>query len=262
MSDVTLKEAFPLWYMGDGIFDKIYEQMEVPWDSSLVDSNTLDLEYFGNYSGSRLCAPLVKFFLNDEEALTDTGREILAKIIAAKYAIPWSHLWDTYEIEYNPIHNYNMTEERELVREGTEEEDKDISGSLTSTDAINYGKTETTYHGMNTETLTSKYGFNSQSDDPKPSDVVDYTEGGNTRVAGSGSDVVNIYDTNSTSEDTSKTSSIDEGETIHRLGNIGVTTTQRMIEDERSVWEWNFFNKVFRDINKVLTLPIMDPCQV
>ena len=262
MSDVTLKEAFPSWYLGEGIFEKIYEQMEVPWDSILVDSNTLDLEYFGNYSGSRLCAPLVKFLLNSEGHLTDTGREILAKIIATKYAIPWKHLWDTYEIEYNPIHNYNMTEERELFRDGTEEEDNGATGTVTSTGALNYGKTETTYHGMNTDTLTSKYGFNSQADDPKPSDVVDYNESGTTRVSDTGSDVTNQNITQSNTEDKSKTSSLDEGETIHRMGNIGVTTTPRMIEDERSVWEWNFFDKIFRDINKVLTLPIMDPCQV
>lgn len=262
MSDVTLKEAFPSWYLGEGIFEKIYEQMEVPWDSSLVDSNTLDLEYFGNYSGSRLCAPLVKFLLNSEEHLTDAGREILAKIIATKYAIPWKHLWDTYEIEYNPIHNYNMTEERELVREGSEEEERGGTEHHTGTDTFQHGKTETTNHGMTTTSLTSKFGFNSPDDAPKPSDRVNYNEGGNTAVVDSGSDVTtkNLTDTNS--EDSSRSSALEEGETIHRMGNIGVTTTQRMIEDERRVWEWNFFDKIFRDINKVLTLPIMDPCQV
>ena len=262
MSDVTLKEAFPLWYMGDGIFDKIYEQMEVPWDSSLVDSNTLDLEYFGNYSGSRLCAPLVKFLLNDEEALTDTGREILAKIIAAKYAIPWSHLWDTYEIEYNPIHNYNMTETKELYDEEEEHESTDNTIHHTGSDSLAHGKRETTTNGLNSHKLNSKFGFNTDDANPKPADVVNYNEAGNASVVNSGTDITTKNLTDTTDQDKARDLTRQSNETLHRLGNIGVTTTQRMIEDERSVWEWNFFNKIFRDINKVLTLPIMDPCQV
>ena len=42
-----------------------------------------------------------------------------------------------------------------------------------------------------------------------------------------------------------------------RSGNIGVTTSQQMIESERAVWMWNFFHDVvFPDIDRVLTIQI------
>lgn len=44
---------------------------------------------------------------------------------------------------------------------------------------------------------------------------------------------------------------------LTRSGNIGVTTSQQMIQSERDLWIWNFFYEVvFPDINRVLTLAI------
>ena len=45
--------------------------------------------------------------------------------------------------------------------------------------------------------------------------------------------------------------------TVRRSGNVGVTTSQQMIESERQLWLWNFFqNVVFKDICSALTLSI------
>ena len=45
--------------------------------------------------------------------------------------------------------------------------------------------------------------------------------------------------------------------TLRRSGNIGVTTSQQMIQAERDLWLWNFFHTVvFPDVDKVLTIPI------
>ena len=44
---------------------------------------------------------------------------------------------------------------------------------------------------------------------------------------------------------------------LTRKGNIGVTTSQQMIESERNLWIWNFFkDAVFPDIDTILTLKI------
>ena len=44
---------------------------------------------------------------------------------------------------------------------------------------------------------------------------------------------------------------------LTRKGNIGVTTSQQMIESERNLWLWNFFyTVVFPDIDRVLTIQI------
>lgn len=44
---------------------------------------------------------------------------------------------------------------------------------------------------------------------------------------------------------------------LTRSGNIGVTTSQQMIQSERELWMWNYFTDVvFPDVAKVLTLRI------
>ena len=43
---------------------------------------------------------------------------------------------------------------------------------------------------------------------------------------------------------------------LTRSGNIGVTTTQQMMQSEIELWQWNFFESVFKDIDSILTLSI------
>ena len=43
--------------------------------------------------------------------------------------------------------------------------------------------------------------------------------------------------------------------TLTRSGNIGVTTSQQMLESEIKLWEWNFYETVFKDVDTVLTVP-------
>ena len=69
---------------------------------------------------------------------------------------------------------------------------------------------------------------------------------------------------NTTDTDTGTQTTLDGGSDTHtrnytltRSGNIGVTTSQQMIESERSLWVWNFFrNVVFPDIDRVLTIQV------
>lgn len=41
-----------------------------------------------------------------------------------------------------------------------------------------------------------------------------------------------------------------------RSGNIGVTTSQQLLQSEIELWKWQFYIQVFNDIDSVLTLPI------
>ena len=58
----------------------------------------------------------------------------------------------------------------------------------------------------------------------------------------------NLAGTNNGSEDTQRE--------LNRSGNIGVTTTQQMMQSEIELWQWNFFKTVFDDIDKVCCLDI------
>ena len=58
-----LREAFPDWKIGDGIFDALEEVGVMPWNG-LADSEALNLDYFGNHSGAKFVAPVVMHLID------------------------------------------------------------------------------------------------------------------------------------------------------------------------------------------------------
>lgn len=86
----------------------------------------------------------------------------------------------------------------------------------------------------------------------------------NTGTQITGTDATNETTFNTTDTDTGTQSNVEGGSDtstrnyeMTRSGNIGVTTSQQMIESERALWVWNFFRDVvFPDVDRVLTLQI------
>lgn len=149
-------------------------------------------------------------------------------------------------------------------------------GSHTSDDTTTNNLTETVNHGKTQARSDSVYGFN--SDHAFPSEESDITDGGttttgktgtvdydstetdsNTRthnlsVADSGSDVTtkNLTDSHTSGINSSGS----EAETVRKHGNIGTSTYQRMIKEERALWIWNYFEQVYADMDKELVLQV------
>lgn len=238
-SDVPLlREAFADWKIGYGIFDALeFIGADLPWKNA-AESIVLDIEYFGNRSGGKFVAPVIMNLLGDEVELTESDRVLLARIIWTKFGEPWKHLWETNVVAYNPIHNYNMTDRREMAKGESEAK----VGHDSSVD--------TTTHGRGNEVKENVAGLNNTSDKGKLADVSTSQESGTTGVVGQ----------RDTKDDTVRASN--EVETTTRSGNIGVTTTQQMLSAEREVWMWNFFDQVYKDIDSVLSLPFYDPCRI
>lgn len=262
MSEPILMDAFEGWASGYGIFDKIMAVTTMPWaEDENATSDILDFEYFCNHSGAKFCSPLVKYLLEDG-VVPSNKREKIAKIIVAKYLVPWTKLWATNELVYSPINNYDMSETRNLIghQEGTETTDRDETE--TGTDTLTHGLVDTTEHGRTSDEVTYRYGMNNVVPQTKPSDEYTFEEGGETTVTKSGDDV-QTKDLAKT-DDATVTTDQDTSETefTHRIGNIGVTTNQRLIQEERNLWIWNFFDQVFKDVDRELTLAISDPCRV
>lgn len=91
------------------------------------------------------------------------------------------------------------------------------------------------------------------------------TDNGSNTVEGSSTLSINdtetaggTVNTSHTGTDSTSGSSSDTTQrTLTRSGNIGVTTSQQMIEAERNLWNWNFFNEVlYPDLDELLTLQI------
>ena len=125
----------------------------------------------------------------------------------------WEHLAATLTAEYNPIENYDRTEEWED----------------TNTNTSHY--TNSANNTSNGSTKEQVYGYN---DLQNPADNSASTS-------------------TSTSADTSD--SIGTGTSAgsrkgRAHGNIGVTTTQEMLESERRIAMFNFYDAVIRDFQK------------
>ena len=233
-SAVQTQSLFFVMFFSVGILAMVFSSI-----SETIDDQALDIAYFANHSGAKFCAPLVKLSISAETGLVgETQRRIIAKILVAKYLNNWKRLWDTNVAVYNPLHNYDVEETRNLITADSTSE----NGSSTGEDTTEHGRT-------NTE-MDYKYGINTDTENPKPSDRIDSTEGGETTT---------------TSENTNQRNRVDAGEEqedTRRAGNIGVTTTQKLIQEERDLWLWNFFDQVFNDLDRELALMFHDPCRV
>lgn len=88
-----LRDVFDGWNTGHGIFSYLAEVTELPWkDVETVDNAVLDIAYFGNHSGSKFCAPIVKLSIDaDTGFVTEAARITIAKILISKYLQNWKH---------------------------------------------------------------------------------------------------------------------------------------------------------------------------
>lgn len=183
----------------------------------------------------------------------------------------------------------------EALLHGTTEQRTDnlhesISESGTDTDTTTNNTTDTTTYNTTESELGSSdiYGFNSS--DPVGADtdskstnktgtetlgksgtitdqkVISHTNTkdntGTTTNAVTGTDTTTY---NTTDTDGGTTTNAESGKDTHkhsyeltRSGNIGVTTSQQMLQSERDLWQlWNFFEQVvYKDLDKILVLPI------
>lgn len=261
----------------------------------LDNADVLDAEYYGNHSGNKEISPIIDKFIEynvDNEVpspyvLTTTQRTLLAKIIANKFESKWTKLYAILAMEYNPIENYSMVEEEtpEITHTHSVSNDYEVSDTKTnafkrtskeepSQDyAVTQEKSVNTDLSVETETGSSAevYGFNSSTAVPSndatggstvttTGDKADNTETTVTTQDGyiTTTEEGSANDNVETNTHTQSGSTIDEetgSRTLTRSGNIGVTTSQQMIESEIALWQWNFFDTVYKDIDTVLTSP-------
>ena len=258
-----LRDVFSGWELGTGLFSFLASQTTMPWASAEnVDNSVLDIAYFGNHSGGKFCAPLVKLLINDDGVVPNAARITSAKIIISKYLNNWNHLWETNVAVYSPIHNYDMYEERDLATTDDNVETTDGELSRTGTEGLTHGMVESTQHGRTEDNVNYKYGLNTTVYQQNRSDENVSTEGGTTTTTDSGTDTTTRNLVDSTDQTVTEDNEGTEHEETHRYGNIGVTTTQKLLQEERNLWLWNFFDEVFNDLDKELALAFHDPCRV
>ena len=272
-------------YINNGIFTFL-NSLDVPWKEKNI-SQHLNLQYHGNISGKKETSPLVDSLIV-ENNLTENSKTMLAMSIFSIYSNKWNKLYRILSLEYEPIENYNMTETEKTT--STNENTDTITTNTTNSNNVTETNTGTNTAndsenttGKNTITDSrtieennsvtnnnSLYGFNSAS--AVNADSQNGTETRNTTDSNTHNDDLKGTRTNEHSENinTSKvtaqkndikdtkngthTENGSQDRTLSRHGNIGVTTSQQMINSEIELWQWDFFNGVFKDIDKILTI--------
>ena len=122
--NLTLNDVYDDWLTGGGVISSL---TTAPWHSSVSDTG-LDLAYHGTHSGGKFVTALLYNFVDDDGHITVSGYSSIATMLMAKYGAKWTHLWQLYATQYNPLYAYNMSETE--VSEDTGTETTEIDGEV------------------------------------------------------------------------------------------------------------------------------------
>lgn len=267
---ITLNEAFSDYETKGGLFSNIGN---LPWSSIMVGPQ-MDILYFDMHSGERFGSRIITRRVSDDGSLSPANRKAIATLVYAMFRNQWSRLWTTMNPTYNPLTNYQMEETIEGTESSTRTPDltKGDTGTVQST-----GQDKRTPNLTRTGTGTVKddgttsgntqnnmWGFNSSTSIPSDmSDVTGTNENTTTRdltEKETGTDTTDktntdTYNRSYTETGTDTTAGMSSRK-LTRKGNIGTNTFQNLLQQERNIWMYNFFEQVFKDVDSVLTIPI------
>lgn len=145
----------------------------------------------------------------------------------------WEKLLKTTQFEYDPISNYDRKEEYEDKHTST---DKKESTSSAKSDVTNTVVGVSGY-SENTENQVSADNVSGYS--PESKRMGSSSENSNTTTTDAGTGTASGKDVTEHHEEISHTA--------HFYGNIGVTTTQKMIEEERKIVYFSVEEKIADD---------------
>lgn len=169
----------------------------------------------------------------------------------------WGKLWATTQYEYDPIANYDRTETHtETVKHtGTDSTQRTDQITHTGTDGTQSAETAThtgTVSNQNSATDTiKKTGFNSDAlqtteEDTHAGTSTD-TNNLTDAVNGSATRTVNLSDNSQGTETLTRNLQDTVERSIRAYGNIGVTTTQQMIDAERETVKFDMYKIICDD---------------
>ena len=190
---------------------------------------------------------------SDPNLMTD-----LVGIWANKYYSTFERWIKALNIEYNPLENFNR---HEIIKDLTGEKEKgsnksDTSGTDSNTTTLTHGttvKAKVTYNSKvetDDTTTVSEAAYNEVDPSEKSETVLDgevnrsgydstdTTTTGNDTTSSSGTVGSSSTGTNEVNKDTTYTRD------AHLYGNIGVTTSQQMLNAELDIGYWNIYNKI------------------
>ena len=162
----------------------------------------------------------------------------------------WQKLLESTQYEYNPIHNYDRKEEPTDTREETIDrtQNRTTTGTVTDTGSTNVTG-DVTGNVMSKHDVSAENATDYQADTRDAEDTTSH----NTQET-----AVQAQSDTQTGEDVTgkDTRSETYKHTSHMFGNIGVTTTQKMIDEEREVVQFSVLEFIADDFKNEFCLSV------
>lgn len=167
----------------------------------------------------------------------DTRAEAIDSLVTILNANEYmlNGLYESMFLEYDPLVNYDRTE--------TQTHNEQVqAGEHKATNVIG-ARSQTNTNGSRIDSTTANTTAFDSADYGKATDS-------NTNNYGASTDTINMAGATDTSTQEAYTDNSNGGYTLKVKGNIGVTTSQQMLESERQVKEFNFYAKLLDVIYK------------
>ena len=254
--NIKEKKIFSSGYLDTTLKEKLNE---------FYSSDVLDYLYFNIHSKYKILSKSIEDLVNSE------NYTLLVSLINNKFTFKWTQLLNSLNnSNYNPIENYSMEEIRtpNLVNETT----ANTTNNNTITDNNTMSNKST---NSNTNTLTSNYNDTINNDVENKTSAFDNnayqpntkttnnttsnqetTSNSNQESSNSQTQTINNTQNQELSKNESMTTTNKGTETLTRKGNIGVTTTQQMVEQEVELRKHNLIDIMFNDIDSLLTIDL------
>lgn len=249
----------------------IFEQIDLVHESELgffksqeYDPKILDILYITN-SGNKIASPLVEYFSENSDGQYPYLILGLAKSVFELFGRKWNNLYDTMISDYEILEDYYMKEELAREEAGSSQlvGSSNIAGDSRSTSSSqsadeSEGTSQTRSDTM-TDNKSSMHAFN--SDIPTPTDKQEAvnvnlttanTEGKTNSTSGNTAETESSTTTGTTSDGT-RTLGVDQ--TITKSGRVG-KSPQEMLKQQRELLLFSLHEKMFQDMDSILTVPI------
>ena len=187
------------------------------------------------------------FFITEDFGDVNDYMECSVKELFTINEYKYSRLWETTQQQYNMIDNYDKNSTITITKSGKQKETSKIGDVITSVDSET---SDTTQIGeRKTTNKVSPYDSDKLYD--SNSSIIENTQDINiNRVDG------NSRTTKGDDIRTTEYENYSETTTEHTSGNIGVTTSAQMLQGERELAIFSFWDVVIEDlVNYVLIFP-------
>lgn len=193
---------------------------------------------------------------NTSERKNKTMLEVIQEIASNIYLsneYRYNTLYSTIIQEYNPIENYSMTEKIETAYNGKEINATTFTGSEKEIHSIKENRTEhsQTNEGGTTNVLkTAPYDSENFFNKEQSTTRQDSPTSSEIAIGNTGENTTEKTFNNRSDNNVKSFENRNDVVTHTRSGNIGVTTSQQMLESQRALANFNFVGIVARDIVK------------